>query len=273
MKLAIIIVDYNHSPHTAQCQASLKKLRWSGSKKIILINNTPQKNLGFTGANNLGVKQAFHWGADLIMLLNNDTIVHPDLAVELQAANADIAVPKIYFYPRFEFHHARYRPSDRGKVIWYAGGAIDWNNIMGIHSGVDAVDRGQFAVSREVEFATGCCMLIKKAVINKIGLFDDRYYLYLEDLDFSVRARRAGFIIRYQPQAILWHKNAQSIGGSGSTLQDYYFTRNRLLFGFRYASLKTKFALFRQSLKYLLVGNTNQKQAVRDYYFRHFGQR
>lgn len=274
MKLAIIIVDYANSKDTQECLDSLKQLKWPGEKQIIVIKNTPQKNLGFAQANNLGVDKALLTKSDLVMLLNNDTKVDTELALQLAKAleQADIAVPKIYFYPGQEFHYNRYKPSDRGKIIWYAGGHIDWNNVMGIHEGVDEVDHGQFDQPHEIEFATGCCMLIKKEVIQKIGLFNSKYYLYLEDADFSVRARKAGFKIWYEPTAYLWHKNAKSSGGSGSSLQEYYFTRNRLLFGIRYASLKTKFALLRESLKFLAIGTKWQKQGVLDFYLGKLGK-
>ena len=268
MKLAIIIVDYDNSKDTQECLDSLAKLKWQGEKEIIVINNTPKNNLGFAAANNQGVDKALMTGTDLVMLLNNDTKVDRNLALQLSKAleKADIAVPKIYFYPGQEFHHDRYKPSELGKVIWYAGGHIDWSNVMGIHEGVDEVDHGQFDQPHEIEFATGCCMMIKKTVIEKSDLFDPMYYLYLEDADFSVRAKREGFKIWYEPTAVLWHKNAKASGGSGSALQDYYFTRNRLLFGMKYALLRTKFALFRESLKLLLTGTKWQKRGVIDFY-------
>ena len=267
-KLAIIIIDYQNSPDTKECLDSLKKLKWPGEKEVIVIKNTKENNLGFAEANNQGAQKALMTRTDLVMLLNNDTKVDPNLAIQLSKAleKADIAVPKIYFYPGQEFHHDRYKPSELGKVIWYAGGHIDWNNVMGIHEGVDEVDHGQFDQPHEIEFATGCCMMIKKTVIEKSDLFDPMYYLYLEDADFSVRAKREGFKIWYEPTAVLWHKNAKASGGSGSALQDYYFTRNRLLFGMKYALLRTKFALFRESLKLLLTGTKWQKRGVIDFY-------
>ncbi len=270
MKLSIIIVDYANSPDTQECLTSLKQLKWAGEQEVIVIKNSPEKNSGFAAGNNMGVAQALANNADLIMLLNNDTKVDPHLAIALlnhmNNVSADIVVPKIYFYPGQEFHYDRYKPSERGKVIWYAGGHIDWNNIMGIHEGVDEVDRGQLDQPHQIEFATGCCMMIKTEVIKKIGLFDSKYFLYLEDADFSIRAQKAGFKIYYQPTAIIWHKNAKASGGSGSSLQDYYFTRNRLLFGMRYAPLKTKFALLRESLKLLVTGTKWQKRGVKDFY-------
>ncbi len=180
--------------------------------------------------------------------------------------------PKIYFAKGFEFHKNRYKKEDLGKVLWYAGGKIDWKNMLGFHRGVDEVDIGQFSKLYETEFATGCCMLVKREVFERVGLFNNKYFLYLEDLDFSLKTRKKGFKIIYQPKAVMWHENAGSAGGSGSPLQEYFITRNRLLFGFKYAPLRTKIALFKESIKILAGGRTNQKKGIRDFYLRRFGK-
>lgn len=290
MKVAIIILNYNGKEVLSECLESVRKLRGdchpvvvdnastdrSGElvatkfPEITLIRN--QENLGFAEGNNVGIRSALDQGFEAVMLLNNDTKVDPGLVGQLLAANTPLASPKIYFYPGFEFHHARYKDTDRGKVIWYAGGSIDWDNVWGVHRGVDEVDRGQYDRADELEFATGCCLLIRREVFDQIGLFDPRYFLYYEDLDFCVRARWAGLTIRYTPSAILWHKNAQS-SASGGSLHQYYFTRNRLLFGMRYASWRTKTALIRQSAKQLVTGTAAEKQGVRDFYLKKFGAR
>lgn len=290
MNIAIVILNYNGQEVLQECLESLRHLKTdcqtivvdnastdrSGElvatkfPEVTLIRN--QENLGFAEGNNVGIRSALDQGGEAVMLLNNDTKVDPELVGQLLAANTPLASPKIYFYPGFEFHHARYKDTDRGKIIWYAGGSIDWDNVWGVHRGVDEVDRGQYDRADELEFATGCCLLIRREVFDQIGLFDPRYFLYYEDLDFCVRARRAGLTIRYTPSAILWHKNAQS-SASGSSLHQYYFTRNRLLFGMRYASWRTKTALIRQSAKQLVTGTAAEKQGVRDFYLKKFGAR
>lgn len=292
MTLSIILLNYFSDTHTLDCLKSLKTLKWKGKLHIIVSDNgsfhhfaqklkanypdtiyikNPQ-NLGFTGGNNTGIKHALSLNSDLIMMLNNDTKVDPNLAINLYQAlkpkSIGITVPKIYFYPGFEFHRSRYTQSQLGKVIWYAGGHIDWANVLGIHHGVDQVDKGQFSQSHTIEFATGCCMMIKRLVIETIGDLDQKYFLYLEDADFSQRALKVGFKIKYVPQAKLWHKNAESTGGSGSALQDYFFTRNQMLFGLKYAPLKTRLALIKQSFKFLRTGRKWQKVGVRDYYLK-----
>ncbi len=233
------------------------------------------KNLGFAGGNYVGIKKAIADGCEYIMLLNNDTIVDVNLVKGLlkvmdQDKKIGISAPKIYFAPGFEFHK-KYKKIDQGKVIWYAGGVMDWKNVIGRQRGVDEVDVGQYDTEELTEFATGCCMMIRSQILEKIGMFDDRYFLYYEENDFCQKVKRAGLKIVYVPSAFLWHKNAQSTGGVGSALQDYFISRNRMLFGNLYAPFKTKLALFRESLRLLKSGRTWQKKGIQDYYLKRFG--
>lgn len=306
MNVSIVILNYNGLKDTIECLKSLFKVNLEKIKlRILVIDNASydysaetirkfsktgkhsnmltlevienENNLGFAGGNNVGIKEALSGGADYIMLLNNDTVVDKDFLVRLveifsKDKKIGIVVPKIYFYPGFEFYKDRYKDKEKGKVIWYAGAKMDWKNLIGSHLGVDEVDNGQYDKIYETEFATGCCMLIKKEVFEKVGFLDEKYFLYYEDSDFAMRAKRKGFKIIFAPSAIVWHKNAGSGGGSGSKLQDYYITRNRLLFGSRYASFRTKLALTRESLKIIFFGRYWQKKAVMDFYSKRLGK-
>ena len=93
----------------------------------------------------------------------------------------------------------------------------------------------------------------------------------MEDSDLSERIKKAGFKVMYSPRGRLWHKVSQG-SGIGSELNDYFITRNRMLFGMTYAKLRTKFALFRESIKLLLIGRKWQKIGIRDYYLGKFGK-
>src|SRR3990167_1531637 len=269
MKIAVVVLNYNGLLETKSCLDSLRRIKKSNFEvEIIIVDNNSsdgsqitlpkekgikfmqnENNLGFSGGNNRGIKYALEKNVDYVLILNNDTVVDENFLVNLvNNKNADISSPKIYFEKGFEFHKDRYTEKQLGEVIWYAGGNIDWQNIIGKHIGVDEVDNGQFSKSREVDFATGACMLVKREVFGKIGYFDEKYFLYLEDMDFCVRAKKTGFKILFEPKAVVWHKNAASIGGSGSNLQDYYFTKSRLLFALKFAKLRTKIAVFRQIL-------------------------
>jgi GT2 family glycosyltransferase len=123
----------------------------------------------------------------------------------------------------------------------------------------------------ETDYASGSCMLIKREVLEEIGFFDKKLFMYWEDSDFSQRAKRAGWRVLYVPQAKIWHKVASS-SAIGSFLNDYYLTRNRLLFGLRYARPRTKFALFRDSLRLLIKGRKWERIGVRDFYLMRFGK-
>ncbi|KKR58771.1 MAG: putative glycosyltransferase [Candidatus Curtissbacteria bacterium GW2011_GWA1_40_47] len=292
LKIEAIILNYKGLENTLACLDSLKKCDKDGTKmEVIVVDNNSDdgssealskikdidfienhQNLGYAGGNNIGIKKALGQNADAVLVLNNDTIVDKSFLLNLVKSSqyGDIISPKIYFAPGFEFHKSRYTKSQRGKVIWYAGGKIDWGDIIGKHIGVDDVDRGQFSKRKEVDLATGACMLVKKEVFEKIGFFDEKYFLYLEDMDFCVRTLKAGFKILFEPKAIIWHKNAGSAGGSGSVLQDYFITRNRLIFAFKYANLRTKLAVLKQTLSQINI--PAKRKALVDFATFNFGK-
>jgi len=296
-KIAIVTVNHNSASDTKNLLKSLQKIDKenidlhiflidNGSKekfhlqshdKNITLTRT-EENLGFAGGFNLGIRQALNKNVEYILIINNDTEVYPDMLQKLLSgfnAGPDligVTVPKIYFAKGHEYHKDRYKENELGKVIWFAGGSTDWANIKSIHRGVDEVDHGQYDTNESIEFATGCCMLFKKEVLEKVGLFDERYFLYYEDADLSERIKKAGYKIYYIPRALLTHINAASTGGPGNTLHDYFLTRNQLLFGMTYAPLRSKIALLRQSLRLSLTGRPNQKKAIQDYYLHRFGE-
>lgn len=298
-KVFISIVNYNGKASTKKCLQELEKLEEGSFKLCVVVvdNNSTenfdlkeedfknlnlkiirlQENLGFSGGHNKGISYAIINGADYVLILNNDVLLDKNLIKELlepleRDKSIGITVPKIYFAKGFEFHKDRYSSSELGKVIWYAGGEMDWRNLIGFHRGVDEVDGGQYDESSETNFATGCCMMVKKEVFEKVGLFNEKYFLYYEDSDLSIRVRKAGFKIIFIPTAVIWHENAGSTGGSGSKLQDYYISRNRLLFGTSYAPFRTKISLVKESLLVLLNGREQQKKGTRDFYLRKFGR-
>lgn len=269
-RVAVVIVNWNGKKDTLECLASLEKVKsiivdngsTDGSVEAIaqkypnveIIRNST--NLGFTGGNNVGIKKVLDDGAEFVWLLNNDTTVDKDALEKLVEVFEDqsvgIAGSKIYFFPGREFHKDRYKKSDPGRVIWYAGGLIDWDNMYASHRGVDEVDHGQYDRVEEIPFVTGCSMMVRKEVFEKIGLLDENFFAYLEDLDFCLRAKRAGYKLMYVPGSVVWHKNAGS-SGVGSAIHQYYMTRNRLLVGMRYAPLRTKIALLREGIGFTSI--------------------
>lgn len=289
-KLAIILVNYHSEADLAEVIPSVEKslIPKGFERKVIVVDNAStdegwekvQKvckpfadthlirslpNTGFAGGNNLGIMWAKRWGGDQFLLLNVDTKVHENFVVELIKAvqksdRVGLASPKIYFYPGFEFHKDRYEKSDLGKVIWYGGGVIDWSNMVGYHRQVDEVDQGQFGEKVEqTEFSTGCAMLVTREAVEKVGLLDEKIFFSWEDVDYSIRARKMGFEIAYVPKAIVWHKNANTSGGAGSKIQDFYQTRNRLIVATRYAPVRVKILLLWLLLR---TANWNRLKAI-----------
>ena len=226
-------------------------------------------NLGFAGGNNVGMKDAIGHGCDYVLLLNNDVILSKDMVIKLAefmegSPKTGLASPKMYFAKGYEFHRDRYKKNEEGKVIWYAGGVLDRNNIYSSHRGVDEVDKGQYNTTTETDFANGACVIIRGGGLRKIGYLDASFFLYWEDADFSERARRAGYGVMYFPETCVWHKVSASTGGSGSSSNDYFLTRNRFYFAVRHASLRAKFAVIRDTVKLLFTGRPWQKKGAGD---------
>jgi len=276
--LEIILVDNHSSEETIkELKEHLDRARFQKrSRRVSFVLVENKENLGFAEGNNRGIKQALKNGADYIFVLNNDTEIDSACLISLIEAaqknpEAGILAPKIYYAPGFEFYQDRYQKQDLGKVVWYAGGQVDWVNVLGRHIGVDEVDRGQFDQEKKVFFATGCAFLARREVFEKVGFFDQRFFLYLEDLDFSLRVIKAGFKILFIPQAIVYHKNAASSGGSGSKLQNYYLTRNRLLFASQHAFWKIKLSLLLEAGKIILGQDKTRRTAVVDFFTGRFG--
>ena len=299
-KIAIIIVHYDTVLDTDRCLASLAKIKTSGFEwRAFVVDNGSKieyqlppsaiktelihssTNLGFTGGNNLGFRYANEeYNPDYFLLLNSDTTVAPDFLVKLHHAlktgpqNLGVVSPLIYFAPHNEYHEDAYSPDQIGNIIWYAGGTIDWSNLASFHQGVDEVDRGQFNIyaHTNLDFATGCCFLIKRQALEIAGGFDDDFFLYFEDADLSLRVRESGFNIQLIPTAKIWHYNGGSSGGVGSDLQNYYLTRNRLLFYWRHGRLRTKITVLRLTLQFLGSKNKVIKKAAWHFLTRNYGK-
>lgn len=298
-KIFLVTLDYNSEKETHDCLASVKNLKIPKdcSFEVVVVDNASNQkffllpdekkekitvlrseiNTGFTGGNNIGIRYALSHQADYVMIINNDTIVDKNLLIELFSAietNPEIGLvsPKIYFAKGHEYHKDRYKKEELGHVFWFAGGGVDWANAFTFHRGVDEVDHGQYDKQEEVEFATGCCMLLRRETLEKVGLFDDHYFLYFEDGDLCERVKKNGFKIVYVPTAKLWHITAASGGGSGSKLHDYFITRNRMRYGLAYAPFKTKIALIRESIRLFFTGRQWQKRAIGDFYTGNLGK-
>lgn len=275
-KVAVVVLNFEVEDLVRKCVASIKK---STHKllKIIVVDNSKEsklqdlkndkainlievgKNLGYTGGNNIGIRYALEKGADFIFILNPDTTVdkHTIEVLIKKAISYSIWIlsPKIYFA--------------NTNIIWYAGGIFDFANVLGKHIGVDELDEGKYDEDKEVDFATGAAMFLYAKVFKEIGLFDEKYFLYYEDSDLCFRARRSGFKIMYIADAIVYHENAKTTG-LGSPTQDYYITRNRMLFASKFLPLRTRFALVREAIRNIKI--PSKRLALQDFLLGRFGK-
>ncbi len=212
----------------------------------------PGENRGYAHGVNLGLKKAVDEGFYQFCVMNDDTYFKENFVDNVLNSIANhpssITGGKIYYAPGYEYHKNRYRKNEFGRVLWYAGGEVNWNHALTPHRGVDEVDKRQYDTPEKTDFVNGCLMAFDKNVLDKTGFWDEKYFLYFEDADFCERAKRQGIGLYYDPQIVIWHKNAQSTGGPGSAIHQKYQKANRLRFGLKYAPLRTKLHLLKNYL-------------------------
>jgi hypothetical protein len=180
------------------------------------------RNYGFAEGNNIGIRYALEKSRpDYFLLLNNDTVVDPEFLTELvEVGQGDSLIgilgPKVYFY-----HQPKIVQSAGGKINWCTGKI----SLLGAHE----IDKGQFDEIKEVEWVSGCALLIKRQVIETIGLLYAGYFAYFEESEWCSRCKKAGYKIVYVPRARLWHKALSTVGKQHG-FELYYMTRNQFLF-------------------------------------------
>lgn len=179
-------------------------------------------NVGFAGACNRAITQALEDPCcEYVFLLNNDAIIHPHAITEiLEAAQTDPTVgilgSKVYY-------------DDSTNTIWYAGARRRWGVLAAVDTGRGQIDRGQFDTVRHVDYVFGAAMFIHRQVFEEVGLFDDRFFMYLEDMDLCLRAQAAGFSMLFVPQSRVWHQGSASTSRN-STLRNYYVVKSTAYF-------------------------------------------
>ncbi len=222
-KTAIIVLSWNGAEDTLACLASLAKVESPEFTTLLVDNGStdgtvahvrrafPQveilelpKNLGFAGGNNAGFRSLKGRGFDGVIFLNNDTVVDPGflqpLIDELQKPWVGIAAPKILYM-------------DDPSRIWFAGGVLEPATGLIEHTGIRQPDGPRFDVPEPVWYATGCCLAMRCRDFEAVGGFDERFRMYGEDVDLSIKARKRGLVIMYQPASRIWHRVSASSGG------------------------------------------------------------
>jgi GT2 family glycosyltransferase len=242
----IIVLTWNGKKDTLECLSSLKQLVYPNYRVLVVDNasvdgSTEQvksqfpdvelivnkDNFRFAGGNNVGIEYALSKNADYILLLNNDTIVDPNFITELvTTAESDsqigIVGPKMYYYTD-------------PKRIWYAGGKIEWWKGWISHIGIREIDNEQYCQTKETDFISGCCVLVKREVVETIGILDTAYYIYGEDVDWCIRAFRAGYRLIFEPRAKIWHKLSVSTGGHLSWFKNWNKLKSQMKIMAKYA--------------------------------------
>lgn len=249
----IILLNYNGFKDTIECVNSLEKISYDNYKVVIIDNKSTNnseeilrkelptykiiqsgENLGFAAGNNIGIKYALEQGAEYVLLLNNDTLVDKDflnyMIKNFEGSNKVGAVGcKIMYYPDT-------------KRIWYAGGEINWFTYFGKHFGFKEIDNGQYDAEREINFVTGCCILVSKKVMQETNFLPEDYFMYFEDDDFCAKISELGYTIVYNPKAVIYHKVGISKGGEETPFVVKWGNRNRLVFMKKY---KHKVSIFK----------------------------
>jgi GT2 family glycosyltransferase len=239
--VAAVLVNWNGRDLTLECLRSLGKVGYRPLHLVVVDNGStdgsveairaefpgvevlPQsENLRFAGGNNVGIDRALALGSEHVLLLNNDTVVDPGFVEALVRRmevekGCGMVAPKIYYY-------------DVPDMVWFAGGAISfWTGTMK-HRGIREHDHGQYDVATRIDYATGCCILVRAAAIRSVGVLDESYFMYGEDADWSMRIRSAGYGVWYEPAAKVWHKLSVSAGGHLSSFK----LRNKYLSSIRF---------------------------------------
>ena len=200
--------------------------------QIIVIRS--DKNLGFAGGNNLGI-QAAH--GKYLFFINNDTILPQPSAISHLLTRLESSDQIGMVCPKIKFSWGDHR-------IQYAGYTpLSKITLRNKSIGFGEQDNGQYDTPHPTPYAHGAAMMVKREVIEKVGMMPECYFLYYEELDWSMMIRRAGYEIWYEPACTIFHKESQTTGQM-SPLKTYFITRNRLLFAQRNAQKDTKYLTY-----------------------------
>ena len=274
--VSIITINYNSLDVTCELLDSVRKAGYENVEVIVVDNASAEspgnylkqhypevkfiqseKNLGFAGGNNLGIRAS---RGGFLFFLNNDAeltvgTIETMLALFDKVPGIGIASPKICY------HNAR--PGSEPDVIQYAGTThVHPLTARNRTLGEREVDHGQFKTAQPTAYAHGAAMMVPRSVVDKVGLMPEDFFLYYEELDWCEQIRRAGYEIWVEPNAKIYHKESYSVSKI-SALKTYYLNRNRLLFMRRNRS-KTQWSMFcvflflftvpKNSMTYLLKG-------------------
>lgn len=242
--VAIIVLTWNQCDLTIACLKSLTKTYHPDDEPcIIVVDNgstddtvtavrhrfptimvlETRTNLGYAAGNNVGIRHALALGADVVCILNNDVIVEPDFLKPLLAvlqSNPDVGIVTPLIAEQ---------KTEVGQV-WALGSTVNWFTAE-----VSRQYAGEPPIALrsnppfDVEIASGAVMVVKREIFERVGLLDEAFFLYFEEVDWCLKVRQAGFRIVAVPPSLVWHKVSATLGTSSPVI-DYYMLRNHLKF-------------------------------------------
>lgn len=247
-----IILNWRQAEMTLECVRSLTRMAEPQPAILVIENGSDDgsglvlqnallpgevlempQNLGFAGGANVGLQRAIDDGFDYALLVNNDAFPATDMLTRLLTETADdvaLLSPKILYEAEPE-------------RIWFAGGLQDPRLLELRERGKGELDGPKWQRSQDVDYLLGTCLLVNLAAIKDVGLLDDRYFMYYEDLDWSIRCRAAGYRLRLVADARVYHRVSASSGGAESPDKRYLLARSSVLFFRRHAALGQPMAI------------------------------
>lgn len=240
-RCAVIVLNYNGEHLLPACLDSLALQQNAEVESIVVDNNSSDgsaalvaekyptvkfialdKNYGFSGANNVALRDALNRGFDFALLLNNDTFADPNMVAEMIAAMENdprvaVVSPKIFF-------------AHKPDTLWYAGGGFNFWTGGTRHRGWKQIDHGQFDNQLDITQATGCAMMVRCSAMRTVGFLDEQFFIYAEDADWSLRFAEQGHLLRFAPKARLWHidgaTNVKLLAKGSEERRQFLSTRN-----------------------------------------------
>jgi len=236
MKVFVVVLNFNGKEDTRECLQSLLMSSYENYEIVVVDNGSKNdsvavlrgafpgvvlletgENLGYAGGNNVGIRYALEHGADAILVLNNDTVLHPNCLEEF--VQASIKLPESVLGGRVYYY-------DEPDVMQHFGGM--WNKKKGKFKNLPDETFAK-ETPQNLDFITGCALFVPRKIFETVGLFEEIFFLYYEEIDWCFRVRKLGFFCTYVPTPILWHKESRSFKNPRPP-QSYFQWRNRLLF-------------------------------------------
>jgi GT2 family glycosyltransferase len=244
--VAVLVLNWNRCDDTIACLESVAKLTYPRFTTVVIDNGSTDgspcvlrdrfphvevietgQNLGYAGGNNVGISWALRRGADYVLILNNDTIVTPEALTELmRVAGRDAAIgiagPKVLCEPE---RHLLYSCGESQSL---------WFNRRRIATGQPDQETGK--EPRDVDYVVGCALLVSREFIARVGMLDEVFFAYYDEVDWCFRGRRLGYRVVCVPSAVVYHKGEGSSGKGLNPITAYYRTRNWVYFVRKHAS-------------------------------------